>query len=62
MCVRKDLVLLVFDVRYITKELLKDKPFLKGVESCTMIQLSMANGDYYCADKYDDIVQQLKEM
>ena len=62
MCVRKDLVLQVFDLCFITKDMVKERPFLKDLDSCTMVQLSIEKEGYYCVDTYESIIQQLKEQ
>ncbi len=58
--IRKDLILCVLDMPFISKETVKKNPFLKGVTSCTYIQLSLQNGEIYCQDSYESIMQMIK--
>lgn len=58
--IRKDLILLVMKLEFFSKEMLKEKPFLKESSPCTLIQLSIAPGELYCRDSYDSVMQQLK--
>ena len=60
--IRRDLVLYVMKLEHVSKELLKEKPFLKDVEVCTMIQLSVAPGEIYCGDSYDSVMQKLRSQ
>ena len=61
MSVRKDLVLAVATLEHVSKQALKDKPFLKDCMPCTWIQLSIQPGELYCSDSYDTIMQMLSD-
>lgn len=59
--IRKDLILYVMKLEHASKELLKEKPFLKEAGICTLIQLSVAPGEIYCGDSYDSVMQKLRD-
>ena len=59
--VRKDLILWVMKMTTVSKETLKSKPFLKTSLPCTLIQLSVPQGELFCSDAYEVVMQKLSE-
>ena len=43
-----------------SKDLVKQYPFLKGVDYCVWMSSSFS-GDIFCKDSYEDIMQQLRD-
>ena len=58
--VQKSVIVAVMDLKYMPKELLKEKPFLKEHKSCTYIQLSVSPEELYCRDSYSEVMQKLQ--
>lgn len=58
--IRKDLVLEVMRLIYVSKEALKERPFLKDALPCTMVLTSLNGGDYYCVDSYESVMEKLR--
>ena len=59
LALRKDSILAVREFHNTPKEVIKDHPWLKNVESCTYINAS-SSGSFFCLDSYDAIMQQLR--
>ena len=58
--IQKSVIVAVMDLKYMSKELLKEKPVLKEYKSCTYIQLSVSPGELYCRDSYSEVMQKLQ--
>ena len=59
LCIRKEAIVVVREFKFITKELIKENPFLKGCSGCTAIMLADRQ-TIYCEDPYCSIIEMLK--
>ena len=59
--VREDLILSVLKLEYVSKEMVKERPFLKTCVPCTVITISGNPLELYCSDPYESVMQRLSQ-
>ena len=60
LAVKKDHIVFFREFSPIPDEIVKENPFLKGVPRCSFIQMAEPGLFFFCSDKYEDIINQLK--
>ena len=60
LAIKKDFILFFRDFSPIPDDIVKENPFLKGFSRCSFIQLTDPRVFFFCSDRYEDIINQLK--